>query len=120
MAERKAFLLRIDPELYDALSRWAADELRSLNGQIEYLLPQVRLAHLVLPRPDRLRGVTGGSEWRQSSESAGRRSSDARPQAGRTFLRTWELFHPGLPNRPRPARSKSHSFARLSPAPNRG
>ena len=38
MAERKAFLLRIDPELFDTLSRWAADELRSLNGQIEYLL----------------------------------------------------------------------------------
>ena len=40
MAERKAFLLRIDPELYSDLSRWAADELRSLNGQIEYLLRQ--------------------------------------------------------------------------------
>lgn len=40
MAERKAFLLRIDPELYDALQRWAADELRSLNGQLEYLLRQ--------------------------------------------------------------------------------
>ena len=38
MAERKAFLLRIDPELYDALQRWASDELRSLNGQIEFLL----------------------------------------------------------------------------------
>jgi hypothetical protein len=38
MAERKAFLLRIDPELYDDLARWAADELRSLNGQIEFLL----------------------------------------------------------------------------------
>ena len=38
MAERKAFLLRISPDLYDELSRWAADELRSLNGQIEYLL----------------------------------------------------------------------------------
>jgi len=38
MAERKAFLLRIDPELYDTLSRWAEDDLRSLNGQIEYLL----------------------------------------------------------------------------------
>ena len=38
MAERRAFLLRIDPELYDALQRWAADELRSLNGQIEFLL----------------------------------------------------------------------------------
>jgi hypothetical protein len=40
MAERKAFLLRIDPELYDTLARWAADELRSLNGQIEFLLRQ--------------------------------------------------------------------------------
>jgi len=38
VAERRAFLLRIDPELYDALQRWAADELRSLNGQIEFLL----------------------------------------------------------------------------------
>jgi hypothetical protein len=38
LAERKAFLLRIDPELHAALEKWAADELRSLNGQIEYLL----------------------------------------------------------------------------------
>lgn len=38
MAERHAFLLRIDPALHDALQRWAADDLRSLNGQIEYLL----------------------------------------------------------------------------------
>ena len=38
MAERKAFLLRMDPELYDALQRWATGDLRSLNGQIEFLL----------------------------------------------------------------------------------
>lgn len=38
MAERKAFLVRMDPELHAALERWAADELRSLNGQIEFLL----------------------------------------------------------------------------------
>jgi hypothetical protein len=38
MTERKAFVLRIDPELYDALQRWAADELRSVNGQIEFLV----------------------------------------------------------------------------------
>jgi hypothetical protein len=36
--ERKAFLLRIDPQILEALQRWAADDLRSLNGQIEYLL----------------------------------------------------------------------------------
>ena len=38
MAERKAFLLRMDPEVLDALQRWASDDLRSLNGQIEFLL----------------------------------------------------------------------------------
>lgn len=38
MANRKAFLLRIDPAVLEALQRWADDELRSLNGQIEYVL----------------------------------------------------------------------------------
>jgi hypothetical protein len=38
MAERKAYLLRIDPELWAALGRLAQSELRSVNGQIEYLL----------------------------------------------------------------------------------
>ena len=38
MAERKAFLLRIDPALLDAVQRWADDDLRSLNAQIEFLL----------------------------------------------------------------------------------
>lgn len=38
MAERKAFLLRLPEELLRDLNRWAADDLRSLNAQIEYLL----------------------------------------------------------------------------------
>jgi hypothetical protein len=38
VSERKAFLLRLDPKLHATLERWAADELRSLNAQIEYLL----------------------------------------------------------------------------------
>jgi hypothetical protein len=38
MAERKSFLLRIDSEVLEALQHWADDELRSLNGQIEYEL----------------------------------------------------------------------------------
>jgi hypothetical protein len=38
MAERKSFLLRIDAELLDALKKWADDDLRSLNAQIEFLL----------------------------------------------------------------------------------
>jgi hypothetical protein len=38
--ERKSFLLRLPPELWKELEKWAADELRSVNGQIEYLLRQ--------------------------------------------------------------------------------
>ena len=38
MAERKPFLLRIDRDVLDALQRWADDDLRSLNGQIEFVL----------------------------------------------------------------------------------
>ena len=40
MAERKSFLLRMDPELWKQLEAWAQQELRSVNGQIEYLLKQ--------------------------------------------------------------------------------
>ena len=38
MTERKSILLRLDPAVHDALARWASDELRSTNAQIEYLL----------------------------------------------------------------------------------
>ncbi len=38
MAERKSFLMRIDPALWRELERWAADDLRSVNGQVEYIL----------------------------------------------------------------------------------
>lgn len=38
MTERKSILLRLDPAVHDALARWAADELRSTNAQIEFVL----------------------------------------------------------------------------------
>jgi hypothetical protein len=38
MAESKRFLLRLDPDLFEALRRWADEDLRSINAQIEYLL----------------------------------------------------------------------------------
>jgi hypothetical protein len=38
MAERKKLLLRLDPAVHDAVARWAADDLRSVNAQIEYAL----------------------------------------------------------------------------------
>lgn len=40
MSEKKKFLLRIEPELYTVLEKWAADDLRSVNAQVEYLLKQ--------------------------------------------------------------------------------
>ena len=41
MAEKKKFLLRIDDKTYAAMEKWAADEFRSINGQIEFLLKDI-------------------------------------------------------------------------------
>jgi hypothetical protein len=38
MANKKVFMLRVNPDIYDALEKWAADEFRSVNGQIEWIL----------------------------------------------------------------------------------
>ncbi len=40
MPERKRFLLRLDQDVFDAVERWAGDDLRSINAQIEYLLAE--------------------------------------------------------------------------------
>ncbi|HZD17326.1 MAG TPA: toxin-antitoxin system HicB family antitoxin [Actinomycetota bacterium] len=58
MAVRKTFPLRISPELYAALERWASDELRSVNGQIEYLVMEAlrKAGRLPPPRPGGRRG----------------------------------------------------------------
>ena len=44
MAEKKAFVLRINPEMLKEIETWAAEEFRSTNGQVEYLLQQALLA----------------------------------------------------------------------------
>jgi len=69
MAERKAFLLRLDPSTYEALQRWADAELRSLNAQIEFVLRRsLRDAGLLRPeQPPR-------TPPRQSSQKHGRES----------------------------------------------
>ena len=54
---RKAFLLRIDPALFAELEKWAADEFRSVNGQVEYLLREAVRGR----RRGRSRGGTDGS-----------------------------------------------------------
>ncbi len=50
MADRKPFLLRLDPAVLDALQKWAADDLRSLNGQIEFLLRRALQGEGRMPR----------------------------------------------------------------------
>ena len=50
MSEKKKFLLRLDAELYDALEKWAADELRSINAQMEYVLKEAVRKAGRLPR----------------------------------------------------------------------
>ena len=53
MAERKPFLLRVDPELHEALQRWATDDLRSVNAQIEFLLRRaLQAAGRLKPAPE--------------------------------------------------------------------
>lgn len=57
MADKKSFLLRIDPELWSSLQAWASDDLRSINGQIEFLLKDAvrqrgrRIAPPSAPKP---------------------------------------------------------------------
>jgi hypothetical protein len=50
MAERKKLLLRLDPAIHDAVARWAGDELRSTNAQIEFLLRRALEAAGRLPK----------------------------------------------------------------------
>lgn len=63
MGERKPFLLRLDPQVHEALQRWASAELRSLNGQIEFLLRQALQGAGRLKRPE---GETADDERRDA------------------------------------------------------
>jgi len=63
MADRKQFLLRLDPALWADLEKWAADELRSVNAQIEYLLTESAR------RAGRIRKGAEASERRREGDS---------------------------------------------------
>ena len=58
MAERKTFLVRLDPALHEALQRWADADLRSLNAQIEFLLRDALRGADRLPRRPPAEGET--------------------------------------------------------------
>jgi hypothetical protein len=67
MSERKGVLLRLDPSVHDALAKWASDELRSTNAQIEFLLRRALAQAGRLPsqagemrRPGRPKGSASG------------------------------------------------------------
>ncbi len=65
MPEAKRFLLRLNPDLFDALRKWADDDLRSINAQIEFLLTeQARRAGRL---PGRRQGRTGRSRTRSAA-----------------------------------------------------
>lgn len=51
MSARKAFALRVDPKILDAMQKWANDDLRSLNAQIEFVLREALRKQGRLPKP---------------------------------------------------------------------
>ena len=71
MADRKPFLLRIDPAVLEALQRWADDDLRSLNGQIEWLLRRLLIERGRMqeaePKKDKAAKGAKGSQKRDES-----------------------------------------------------
>ena len=69
MAERTPYLLRIDPELMAALKHWAADDLRSLNAQIEFILRRAVVAERRLP--ERGRKADGRAAENAGAEETG-------------------------------------------------
>jgi hypothetical protein len=72
VSERKGVLLRLDPAVHDALGRWAADELRSTNAQIEFLLRRALADAGRLPgqaAPMRPRGRPRGAGQLETSRS---------------------------------------------------
>ena len=72
MTERKSVLLRLDPAVHDALARWAGDELRSTNAQIEFLLRRA------LAQAGRLPGRTGPMRPRGRAPAASRSGTSPR------------------------------------------
>jgi len=76
MPERKKLLLRLDPEVYEAVARWASDDLRSVNSQIEYAL---RLALRANGRAPRKGPATGPAEGWSAYPTGGDPVDDGGP-----------------------------------------
>ena len=50
MAKKKAFVVRLDPEILKAVEKWAADEFRSINGQMEWIITRALKEHRRMPK----------------------------------------------------------------------
>jgi hypothetical protein len=59
VADRKSFLLRADASILEAMQRWANDDLRSLNGQVEYVLREALRRAGRIPGPDQSTPTAG-------------------------------------------------------------
>jgi hypothetical protein len=79
MAERKSILLRLDPAVHDALAKWAADEMRSTNAQIEFMLRRALADAGRLPRDARAMRRPGRprSDEQTEDEQTGREADSA-------------------------------------------
>ncbi|WP_067936041.1 hypothetical protein [Alicyclobacillus kakegawensis] len=62
MSKKKQFLLRLDPDLYNIIARWAEDELRSVNAHIEFLLRDAARSHGRLPQGQRKSAPGNGAD----------------------------------------------------------
>ena len=81
MPESKKFLLRLDPRVFEALRRWANDDLRSINAQIEYLLTEQvrragRLPRKTTPRPPGDFGADEPADTHRDDETADTHRTD--------------------------------------------
>lgn len=65
MSVKKRFLLRMDQRLYDALEKWASDDLRSVNAQIEFLLGEALKRSGRFPRPPKSAGSGEETDGRE-------------------------------------------------------
>jgi hypothetical protein len=89
MAESKRFLLRLNPDLFDALRRWAGDDLRSINAQIEYLLAdQARRAGRLPAKRARPSSDADSSNASSTDADGETGKSQARKSGARTTVRS--------------------------------
>lgn len=106
MSARKPFLLRIDADVLDAVQRWATDDLRSLNGQIEFLLRRA-LADRRRAKP--ASSPAPGGDPAEPEGDGGRRGRPAEPRPGDAGP-TPEAGAPPAPPEPPPSGEVNESW----------